>query len=44
MVGDALVNSANQMGAGGVIQFEAEIPLDIGLGTGGFFHALGQLD
>ena len=42
VIGDALVNGADQVGALGVVEFEGEIAFGVGLGAAGFFHALTQ--
>ncbi len=41
MVGDLLMDGADQMRRLGVVEFEAEVALGVGFGAAGFFHALG---
>ena len=44
MVGDALVDDADQVRISAVVEFEAELSLGVGLGAGSFFHAVGELE
>ena len=44
MVGHPLMNGADQMGAAGVFQLEAEVSLGIRLRAAGFLHALAEAE
>ena len=43
VIGDVLMNGANQVRGVGILEFETELAFGIGLGTTGFFHTLAQL-
>jgi len=44
MVGDSLVNGADQVRGLRVVEFQSEVALGVGLGARGFFHALGEAE
>ena len=44
MVGDVLMDGANQVRGLRVVELEAELAFGVGLGAAGFFHALAELE
>ena len=44
VVGDVLMDGADQMGRLGVVELEGEVALSVGFGAAGFLHALAELE
>ena len=44
VIGDFLMDYANQMRALSIVEFEAEMAFGVGLGAAGFFHALAEAE
>jgi hypothetical protein len=44
VVGDFLMDDADEMGTVGAVELESEIAFGVGLGAAGFFHALAEAE